>query len=419
MKIVFVNRYFHPDQSATSRMVSSLAFMLAAEGHEVAALCGRSRRDGGQTLSPARERIQGVDIVRVPSIGFDRNNLLARFVDDLAFHILTALRLLLATRRGDICVVCTDPPLHSVSAAPAIALLGGRMVNWVMDLFPEVAVELGLVRRRGVGTRAALALRDLSLRAAALIVCPIGAMRDRLAAQGCDAARLAVVRHWSDETDITPVERADNPLRRAWGLRDALVVGYSGNFGRAHDFGTLIDAAEALADDRNIKFLLIGDGARRGWVEAEAARRGLDNILFKPLQPREVLSQSMCAADVHVVSLLPALESCIVPSKFYGVLAAGRPTLFIGSGCGEVARVADAGKCGASVEIGDVVGLVDHIRALRDDAALREEMGRRARRLFLAEYRGGRGLAEWRSLIARLANDEGAASAAPRERPVS
>ncbi|WP_340107617.1 glycosyltransferase family 4 protein [Pikeienuella sp. HZG-20] len=408
MKIVFVNRYFHPDQSATSRMVSNLAFMLAAEGHEVAALCGRSRRDGGPAPSPARERVEGVDVVRVPSTGFDRNNLFGRLVDDLAFHVLTAFRLLLATRRGDICVVCTDPPLHSVSAAPAIALRGGRMVNWVMDLFPEVAVELGLVRRRGPGARVALALRDASLRAAALIVCPIGAMRDRLAAQGCDAARLAVVRHWSDETEIAPIARADNPLRRAWGFGEELVVGYSGNFGRAHDFATLIDAADALAEERNITFLLIGDGARRGWVEAEAARRGLDNIVFKPLQPREVLSQSMCAADVHIVSLLPALESCIVPSKFYGVLAAGRPTLFIGARRGEVARVADAAKCGASVEIGDAAGLVAHIRTLRDDAALREEMGRRARRLFLAEYRGGRGLAEWRALIAMLADGAGA-----------
>lgn len=419
MKIVFVNRYFYPDQSATSRMVSNLAFMLAAEGHEVAALCGRSRRDGASARSTTRERIEGVDVVRVASTGFDRNNLVGRLVDDVAFHILTALRLASTTRRGDICVVCTDPPLHSVSAAPAIALRGGRLVNWVMDLFPEVAVELGLVRRRSIGARVAVALRDASLRAATLIVCPIEAMKDRLAAQGCDSARLAVVRHWSDETEIAPVERADNPLRREWGLGDELVVGYSGNFGRAHDFATLIDAADALADERNIRFLLIGDGARRGWVEAEAARRGLDNILFKPLQPREALSQSMCAADVHLVSLLPALESCIVPSKFYGVLAAGRPTLFIGAPDGEVARVADAAKCGASVEIGDAAGLAAHIRALRDDAPLREEMGRSARRLFLAEYRRSRGLAEWRSLIARLADGEGAASPAPSRKPAS
>lgn len=419
MKIIFVNRYFYPDQSATSRMVSSLAFMLAAEGHQVAALCGRSRRDGVPARSPARENIQGVEIVRVPSTRFDRNKLFGRLVDDMVFHILTMVRLAWLTSRGDICVVCTDPPLHSVSVAPVIALRGGKMVHWVMDLFPEVAIELGVVRGRGIGARAAIMLRDASLRSAVLIVCPIAAMRDRLAAQGYATSRLAVVRQWSDETEIAPVNRADNSLRADWGFGDELVVGYSGNFGRAHDFTTLMGAADALAGERDIKFLMIGDGARRGWVEAEGARRGLDNIVFKPLQPREFLSQSMCAADVHIVSLLPALESCIVPSKFYGILAAGRPTLFIGDRSGEVGRVADAAKCGASVEIGDVPGLVKHIRALRDAPTRREEMGDRARRLFLQEYRGSRGLAEWRSLIEVLTEGDGAESVKPSARPVS
>lgn len=417
MKIIFVNRYFHPDQSATSRMVSNLAFMLAAEGYEVAALAGRGRRDGGAASPPARERVDGVEITRVRAVGVDRNRMVWRLLDDLLFHVLTAFRLLLIARRGDICVVCTDPPLHSVSAAPAIALRRARMVNWVMDLFPEVAIELGVVRRRGLGARAALALRDASLRAAALIVCPIGAMRDRLAAQGADPARLAVVGHWSDETEIAPVARAGNPLRREWGFGDELVIGYSGNFGRAHDFTTLIDAAEMLAGEPGVRFLLIGDGARRAWVEAEVARRGLGNVTFKPLQPREALSRSMCAADVHIVTLKPALESCIVPSKFYGVLAAGRPTLFIGDSGGEVARVARAAACGESVEIGDAAGLVRHIRALRDDPARREDMGRRARRLFMAQYRGRRGLAEWRALIDRLAGGGAAADAGERAAP--
>src|SRR5690606_3131947 len=108
---------------------------------------------------------------------------------------------------------------------------------------------------------------------------------------------------------------------------DAFVVGYSGNFGRAHEFATLLDAAEELLRAPDIRFLMIGEGQQRGFVEAEARRRGLTNILFKPFQPSEMLSESLGVSDVHIVSLLPSLEHCIVPSKFYGVLAAGRPTI--------------------------------------------------------------------------------------------
>ncbi|WP_102109794.1 glycosyltransferase family 4 protein [Oceaniglobus roseus] len=402
MKIVLVNRYFHPDQSATSRMVSSLAFNLAAEGYEVVAVCGRGRRDGAGALPPARERIRGVEVHRVAALRTDRNRLAGRLLDDLALHAGIALRLAAILRRGDICVVCTDPPLHTVSAAPAIALRGARLVNWVMDLFPEVAIELGFARTDRATTRLALALRDLSLRRAARIVCPIDAMRDRLAARGLDPSRVTVLHHWSDEDGIAPVARADNALRRAWGFGDELVVGYSGNFGRAHDFDTLIGAAEALKGERDIRFVMIGDGARRQAVEAEVTRRGLTSVSFHPLQPREVLAQSLCVADVHLVSLLPPLETCIVPSKFYGVLAAGRPTLFVGAAEGEVPRVATRHGCGFGVTVGDVAGLVSHIRTLRDDPEARLGMGRRARQLFLSDYRDARGLAEWRALVEAL-----------------
>jgi glycosyltransferase involved in cell wall biosynthesis len=401
--IIFANRYFHPDQSATSRMVSSLAFALAREGQPVTVLTSRQYHDRSAGRLLADETVDGVRIHRLATPGFGRRHLLGRALDYLGYHLLAALWLLAHARRGDICIVCTDPPLLSVSVALPLRLRGAKLVNWLMDLFPEVAIDLGLVRRRGFAAGLTLALRDWSLRHAAANACPMDAMARYLAGRGIAAEKLALTHHWSDGDEIYPVARADNPLRRAWHYGREFVVGYSGNFGRAHDFSTILDAAERLRDRDDIAFLFIGDGQQRPLVEAEAARRGLKRVAFKPLQPRELLAESLSVADLHLISLQPILDRSIVPSKLYGVLAAGRPGLFIGAADSEVARVLDAGDCGLSVRIGEGEELARTIADLAAAPEVVARMGANARATYEAQYTRERGVATWRALLAAVA----------------
>jgi len=402
MRIIFANRYFFPDQSATSRMVSSLAFALAAEGIEVTALASRHFHDRQEVRLPARETIEGVDVRRIWTSSFGRSGVAGRAADYATFHLSAAAWWLSHTRRGDICVVCTDPPLLSVTAAGPVRLRGGRMVNWVMDLFPETAMELGMLPREGLLGALSLRLRDRSLDRADLTISPIAAMTRYLSERSSDPQRFVTVHHWSNGEEIRPVPPAENPLRREWGLEGAFVVGYSGNFGRAHEFATLIGAAERLQDHPDIRFLLIGQGKQHTAVRKEAARRGLRNVIFKPFQPSEVLAQSLSAADLHIVSLLPALEYCIVPSKFYGVLAAGRPAIFIGDENGEVATLLRKGACGETVSPGDAEGLAAAILRLKSSPVLCQTMGERARRLLESDFTLPHGVARWRNAVAPL-----------------
>jgi glycosyltransferase involved in cell wall biosynthesis len=412
--IIFANRYFHPDQSATSRMVSSLAFALAREGQPVTVLASRQYHDrsGGRLL--ADEMVDGVRIHRLATSGFGRRRLLGRALDYLGYHLLAALWLLAHARRGDICIVCTDPPLLSVSVALPLRLRGAKLVNWLMDLFPEVAIDLGLVRRKGIAAGLSLRVRDWSLRRAAANACPMDAMARYLAERGIAAEKLTVTPHWSDGDEIYPVARAGNQLRRAWHYGPEFVVGYSGNFGRAHDFSTILEAAERLRDRDDIAFLFIGDGQQRSLVEAEAARRGLKRITFKPLQPGELLAESLSVADLHLISLQPILDRSIVPSKLYGVLAAGRPGLFIGAADSEVARVLDAGDCGLSVRIGEGEVLAHTIADLAAAPEVVARMSANARGTYEAHYTRERGVATWRALLAAVAATPQAKRAALR-----
>jgi colanic acid biosynthesis glycosyl transferase WcaI len=161
MRIVFVNRYFHPDHSATSQMVSDLAFHLRERGWEVAAISSRQRYDEPAASLPSRSREQGVDVRRVWSSRFGRANLLGRAVDYATFYVSAFLAMLREGGSGTVLVALTDPPLISVVAALAAKLRGTTLVNWTQDLFPEVARALGVRAPRTLER-----VRDWSLRRA-------------------------------------------------------------------------------------------------------------------------------------------------------------------------------------------------------------------------------------------------------------
>jgi glycosyltransferase involved in cell wall biosynthesis len=401
MKIILANRYLFPDESATSRMTSSLASALVRKGFAVHGLASRQFHNDRSRHLPAHEVTNGIVIHRLATSGFGRDRLWGRALDYLTFHLSAMLWVLWHVRPGDVCVVCTDPPLLSVTLALPLRLKRARMVNWLHDLFPEVALELSVVKRGRAG-RVAQALRDWSLRGAACNVAPIGQMARFLAHRGIPAARLAVVHHWSDGGAIQPIPRAANPLRRDWALNGAFVVGYSGNFGRAHEFDTILGAAAQLKHRDDIRFLFIGGGHKRAAIEAEIRARQLDNVILKPLQPRELLAEALGLADVHLVSLLPSLEPFVIPSKFYGILAAGRPTLFVGDPDGEIGGILQRHRCGHAVAIGDSDALTRHILDLSESPRRLDELATNARHLFETDYTEGRGCREWAELLSRL-----------------
>lgn len=410
MKIVFANRYFFPDQSATSRMVSGLAFALARRGFEVTAIASRTLHDHSNVALPAQEMVAGLSVERLWATRFGRSNILGRAIDYLTFHISAFLWCLWNLERGDICVVCTDPPLLSVTTALPIHWRRARMVNWVMDLFPEVAMELGMLSNKSLPGTLSRVVRNWSMRKSAMIVCPTATMASYLTEHGLENDRVSVMHHWSDGEEIYPVPPTANSLRTRWGLQDKFVVGYSGNFGRAHDFSTLLEAAVLLSDDEDIQFLLIGGGQQRAHVEEIVRNRDLKNVIFKPLQPAQNIAESLSAADAHIVSLIPRLEHCIVPSKFYGVLAAGRPTLFVGDSKGEVARVVASADCGAAVKIGEGQRLADFIVEMKDSPDRRAQMGLNARRVLDTVFSRENAVNAWADVMHKFRQQSAVAS---------
>lgn len=398
VRVFFFNRYVPPDHSATSQLLADLAGHLAAQGMAVTLVGSRQRYDDAGALLPERERIDGFDVLRVGGSRFGRDALAGRALDYLDY-LRGARRVLKERARpGDLVVVMTDPPLLGTSLGALVERRGARCVHWLQDLFPEVA--------EGVYGRGARLLamplrwrRDRGLRRAAMVVTISGSMAALVAAAGVPRERIATIENWTDDEAIQPLAAGANPLRRDWGLEGKFVVGYSGNLGRAHDWRTLLEVATELRERDDIRFLLVGGGRGQQAFVAAARARGLDNVLLKPYQPRERLAHSLTLPDLHWLSLHPALEGCIFPSKWYGILASGRPALFVGDTRGELSMALSEIGSGLAVSPGDIDSTRTFIEKLASDASSATEMGRLARAYLETRNTRQAALKRWESLL--------------------
>ena len=397
-KTIFVNRYFYPDHSATSQLLSDLAFDLASRGQDIHVITGCQLYGDPLASLPAEESIRGVHVHRVRTSRFGRATLWGRMVDYLTFYLGATWRLLRMIRRGDIVVAKTDPPMMSVPAAWAVTLKGGVLVNWVQDLFPEVATSMDVY---GVRFAAPMLkrLRNQSLRLGRSNVVLGEIMAKRLRDEGIPSNRITIIENWADGDAIHPILKQDNPLAQEWGLGGKFVMGYSGNMGHVHEFKTMIDAAEQLRYVDEIAFVFIGDGIARRWLESEVVRRALTNVQFHPYQAADRLQWSLSVPDVHFVSLRPTLEGLIVPSKFYGIAAAGRPIIHIGDPDGEIARILERERCGWSFCVGEVDALATCILRLARGGREVIDAGLCARRAFDRKYSRLHALDSWRLLL--------------------
>jgi colanic acid biosynthesis glycosyl transferase WcaI len=402
-RLIFINRFFAPDHSATSQILSDLAFDLAGAGREVHVVTSRQIYDDAKAELPERETINGVDVHRVASTGFGRSALIGRSVDYVSFYRSVRRCLNGLVRPGDIVIAKTDPPLMSVVAKPVARRNGARLVNWLQDIYPETAVELGVPFMRGPVAASLAALRNATLREAAATVVVGDLMARKIKTLGAPAERVHVIANWCNDDDIRRIAPADNPLRQEWNLVDKFVLGYSGNLGRAHDFATVLAAAERLRDEPRVAFLMIGGGKRFAELSAAVQARGLSGAFrFLPYQARSLLSYSLGTADAHWVSLDPRLEGLMVPSKFYGIAAAGKPIVVIGDPNGELARLVQRNDCGFAIAPGDSEALAATLRQLLNAPQTVLEMGARARQMLDAHFTRRQGLARWRRLLDQL-----------------
>jgi len=274
-------------------------------------------------------------------------------------------------------VVATSPQFFAAVAGWALAAVRRLpFVIEVSDLWPESIVAVGAMNR-------SLALRGLEklelflYHQAARIVALTPAFKNNLVTRGVPDQKVGVVLNGVDLSRFAPRPK-DIKLATKWGLRETdFVLGYIGTVGMAHGLHNILDAAADCAD--NIRFLIVGTGAERGKLVAEAGQRGLRNVILVPPQPKQSVPAYWSLCDVALVHLKNApLFATVIPSKMFEAMGMGLPILLVGPD-GEASRLVRHEGAGIWVPPGDPAALRDAVLLLEQNRELLRQLAERSR----------------------------------------
>lgn len=388
LRILVLCPHYEPDTAPTGEVMTAMCERWTARGHRVEVITSlpwyraHAVADGWSGRLVRTQRAPWGRIRRWHPFPADKRRLAARAASFAGFTALAGIDAVMAAGRCDV-VFAMSPPLTLGAAGWAAAWRGrAPLVFNVQDVFPDAAVDTGVLRGARVAAAASRLERWVYRRAAAVTVLSEG-MADNVRAKlspGVDPGKVVVIPNAADSDRITPSDR-HNRYRAELGLDDAdtTVVMYAGNLGHSQPLELVVSAAERFAGQgrTDVHFVVNGDGVARSSVAAAAER--LDTLHLVGWQPPERLGEVLAAADLHLVLLRAGLGTTSVPSKVYSVLAAGRPVLASVDRGSEVERLLDASGAGATVDPEDVDAFCAAVAQMADDPDGLVEMGLRGR----------------------------------------
>ena len=385
MKILVVSLYYEPDKcQSNGPIVRALCEDWAEAGHEVTVLTSfpHHNRDAvwpeyrGRLFQ--RDRVGKVRVIRSYIYVPRERSSGGRLLNYLSFNISSTIAGLFAGRQ-DVIFVMSPPPLTSGLAAFLLGAVKG--IPWcynLQDIWPEVAIKLGMLRgRRSIAFFEAL--ERFVYRRSRKIFAISDEFKRNLLGKGVAESKIEVIPNFTDTSIIRPLAKS-NAFSRAHGLTDKYVVLYAGNIGLSQGLEVILDAAGELRDRRDLLFLIVGEGACREQLAAEAARRGLGNVKLLPLQPESDVPLVYASCDVALIPLRRGITGNSVPCKTYSIMAAGKPYIAGVDAGSDVWKLAESIGCGVCIEPENGSALARAVLRMQADPATAQTMGLNGRR---------------------------------------
>ena len=388
MRICVLSEYFYPDTTGgTGTVMSGLVRHLHDhyQDVEIDVVTSQNIFRGETGQLPARENWGGVQIRRVASPVASKNSTRRRLLSNLLFTGASLRAMLTSRRKYDMVLVVTAPPTLPLAARIYGALTGTPYVYLVHDLFLDMAVAMNLLSSQSRSTQLMRSVQRRWFEAASKVVVLGRCMRELVGKRyRIESDKMEVIPIPANLQQIKVLDH-DTRFRAEHGLSDFVVL-YAGNFARYQDFDTLLDAAARLRDRENITFVFVGDGARRGHIETRVRNESLDNVRLLPFVPEAQLNDLLASASVSLVTLEKEIAGLAVPSKFYNILASGRPAVAVVDPQSEIGHTVREAQCGVQIDPEDAAGLEAELRRLADAPRRVEEMGHNARAVCEAKF---------------------------------
>ena len=396
MRIRFLTTY-----EPVSPFYRDLVPRLAAEGHSIEILVTSAEYRPGRTPLEQTVAHPNVRIRRIPCLVNTPNSALKK-VWVLITYLVGCGLLTLFGRGADLNFFLTQPPFFSSWGMVLRLIRRQPYYCLIMDLYPDVMIAAGMLRRRSLSSILLMRLSRLTLRRAQQVIVIGRCMRDLILIGGVREDRVSIIQNWANETEIQRLSPNQNSLREQLELSDEFVCLYSGNIGVSHAFDDILNAALALKENRQITFVFIGGGSRRKEIEQFANANCLNNIRLLPYTPAEKLSEGLGIGDVHFVSLREEFVGLVVPSKAYGAMAAGKPIIYLGNSKGEIARTINENDSGAVVAEGESAAICNLLLDYQSDPSLLSRQSENAYQLSQTVYSRQSAIDRYVAVINRL-----------------
>lgn len=417
-RILILSLIFRPDNVSTAQIMGDLALDLQAAGHEVfiistvphfnedaEALAGQPLHGyWGSMLQ--KSNYHGMEVLHVWMPRKGRSKLL-RILAWLGFHLISTLAGFFTSFKPDI-ILAPSPPLTIGVSAWLISIWRGcPFIYNVQEIYPDVAVNLGVLKNKGVIKLLKGVEKLVYAKAQALAVISNG-MADHIRNCGVPEEKIKIIPNFVDFDDLYPLPK-DNNFGRRYGFTKKFVISYAGNMGAPQGLEKLIEAAYLLRQEEGIHFLMMGDGSEYPALKNQARRLRLTNITFLPYQPYSLMAEAYAAVDASFVSQAPGTCNDGIPSKVYRIMACARPVIACTESGSDLAWLIEKSTGGVVVQSGDSASLARTIAEAFSHSEEWRARGSNARQFVLKDYSRKTVSATYHELIMHLLNRKNAA----------
>lgn len=387
MKWLMLTAYFPPEIGSAAFLFHELGQKMVQRGHQVTVLTGFPKYNIDAKNLPAKynhrlylkEEFQGMNILRLKTLSLPRYIPIARGIDQFLASLIFLIGGLALKKNSFDRILVYSPPLPLGIAAFILSKFKKHpFIFNVQDIFPQSAIDLGVLKNK-VLIKLFKKLECFIYKKAFTVTVHSEGNRNYVISKGIPSHRVKVIPNWVDTDAIKPAE-PHNGFRREFGLNNKFIISFAGVMGYAQDLDTVIATAEALKDDKDLLFLLVGDGVEKPRLQQKAISLGLDNVRFLPLQPKDKYPHILAASDICLVTLRKEVKTPVVPSKLLGIMSAARPVIASLDLEGDAPKIINEAKCGICIEPENPQRLREAILKIYKNPSIREEFGKNGRR---------------------------------------
>jgi len=379
MKVLIFNRSFYPDFESTGQLLTELCEDLVLEGYDVTVICGRPYFVSSKPSKLFNnECYKGIKIIRAFGTTLLKENLIYRILNLLSYFISSFIAGHFVKEKPDIVITQSDPPVSGFLGLYFSRLYKSKFVYYPQDFFYEMA----LVNKKIKNSFLLWILKsseNLFLKKSDKIICIGNSVKKTILSEGVSDLKINVIHNWVDTSLLYPIKKDQNSFIVNNNLTGKFIVMYSGNLGYKEDLEIILDTARCFTKSENVKFVILGGGARKNELINKVNSENISNILFLPYQEKKDLKYSLSAADLHIIATKKELSSIIVPSKIYGIMASGRPFLSWMKKDSEIGEIVTNYKCGINLDPVSLELIIEKIKWCQKNPDVLDAMGNNGR----------------------------------------